>query len=68
MFFPQVARGWFRFLPVVGQQLQLEFLMRGGPAQPPQPLVLGCLTAILAVLVLRVAANRLRRDEIIYGN
>jgi sodium transport system permease protein len=68
VFFPRVARGWCRFLPVAGQQLQLQSLMRGGMGQPAQPIVLGCLTAMLAMLVLQAAASRLQRDEIIYGN
>jgi sodium transport system permease protein len=70
VFFPGAARGWYAFLPVLGQQLQLETWMSGGAGvsafQPAA--VLGCLTTILALLVLLVAANRLHRDEIIYGS
>jgi hypothetical protein len=68
VFFPQAARGWCRFLPVAGQQLQLEFLMRGVEAPWFQPIVLGSLTAILALIVVMAVANRLQRDEIIYGS
>ncbi|MBI3664877.1 MAG: ABC transporter permease subunit [Acidobacteria bacterium] len=68
VFFPAAARGWRSFLPVVGQQLQLELLMKGKEIQLLQAIVVGCLTATLALLVLRVAVNRLHRDEIIYGN
>jgi len=68
VFFPAAARGWFAFLPVMGQQLQLErWLQRGGPSFGPAA-ALGCFTAALALLVLEVAANRLHRDEIVYGD
>jgi sodium transport system permease protein len=68
VFFPTVARSWWGFLPVVGQLLQLQLLMNGRLVQLFQPILLGCLTAILAILVLLVTANRLERDEIIYGS
>ena len=68
VFFPATARGWFAFLPVMGQQLQLERWMKGGPAPFVPAAALGCFTAALALLVLEVAANRLHRDEIVYGN
>lgn len=59
---------WFRMLPVAGQQLQLESLMSGGELPWFQPLWLGCLTAASALLILFLAADRLDRDEILYGN
>jgi len=71
VFFPGAARGWYAFLPVLGQQLQLEAWMKGGGAGASayQPAAgLGCLTIALALLILLVAANRLHRDEIIYGS
>jgi sodium transport system permease protein len=68
VFFPPEARGWFALLPVVGQQLQLERWMKGGTAAFVPAAALGCFTAALALLVLEVAANRLHRDEIVYGN
>ena len=68
VFFPAAARGWFAFLPVMGQQLQLERWMKGGPAPFVPAAALGCFTAALALLVLEVATNRLHRDEIVYGN
>jgi hypothetical protein len=68
VFFPAAARGWLAVLPVIGQQLQLERWMKGAAAPFGQAAALGCLTAALAVLVLEVAANRLHRDEIVYGN
>lgn len=72
VFFPAAARGWFAFLPVMGQQLQLERWIKGGAGGSACQLVpaaaLGCFTAARALLVLEVAANRLHRDEIVYGN
>jgi sodium transport system permease protein len=68
VFFPAASRVWCRYLPVVGQQLQLQALMNGRQVQMLPSIVLGCLTAILALLVLLIAANRLQRDEIVYGN
>jgi len=70
--FSPAAHGWFALLPVVGQQLQLERWLKGGTGgfagQFVPAAVLGCFTAALALLVLEVAANRLHRDEIVYGN
>jgi sodium transport system permease protein len=68
VFFPAAARGWFAFLPLLGQQLQLERWMKGGAAPFVPAAVLGCFTAATALLVLEVAANRLHRDEIVYGS
>jgi sodium transport system permease protein len=68
VFFPAAAQGWFRFLPLAGQRLQLESLLKGSAIPLHQPIVLGCFTAALALLILLVAANRLHRDEVIYGN
>jgi len=68
VFSPAARRAWCSFLPLVGQQLQLEALMSGRGVTIFEPVVLGGLTVALAILILLVAANRLQRDEIIYGN
>lgn len=68
VFSPPAGQAWCRFLPLVGQQLQVEAMMNGRGVTLLQPVVLGYLTMALAVLVLLAAANRLQRDEIIYGN
>lgn len=57
-----------RWLPLAGQQLQLAALMQGKHVAALPALALGCLTLGLAALVLLLAANRLQRDEIVYGN
>jgi sodium transport system permease protein len=68
VFFPAARRVWFSILPVLGQQLSLQLLMAGRAVPLLRSLVLGCATAALAILVLLAAADRLQRDEIIYGN
>jgi sodium transport system permease protein len=68
VFFPAAAHGWFAFVPVMGQQLQLERWLTGGAAPFVPAAALGCLTAALALLILELAANRLHRDEIVYGS
>ncbi len=67
VFFP-AAHAWLAFLPVMGQQLQLERWMKGQAAPFVPAAALGLVTAAMALLVLEVAANRLHRDEIVYGN
>ena len=68
VFFPAARRASFAFLPLLGQQLDLQRLMdgRGIPFLPS--LLLGCLTLVLALAVMLLASKRLQRDEIIYGN
>jgi sodium transport system permease protein len=68
VFAPAARRAWLNFLPLVGQQLHLQSLMDGRAVLFRQSVVLGCLTLALAMLVLLVVANRLQRDESIYGN
>ena len=68
VFSPAAKRVWCNFLPLVGQQLQLEALVNGDGTSLFEPIVLGCLTVGLAIVILLAAANRLQRDEIIYGN
>jgi hypothetical protein len=68
VFCPAARRAWCSFLPVVGQQLQLEALMSRGRVGFLEPLMLGYLTLSVSVVVLLLAANRLKQDEVIYGN
>jgi sodium transport system permease protein len=62
VFFPASAREWCRVLPLAGQQVQLELAIRGAEIPLLQTLGLGCLTAALALALLRVAGNRLQRE------
>jgi sodium transport system permease protein len=68
VFFPSARRPWFGVLPLLGQQLQLQGLTDRGHFPLLQTIVLGFSTIALAILVLLVAADRLHRDEIVYGN
>jgi len=68
VFSPSLGQGWFKLLPVAGQQLQLELLMKGAWPQFAIALALGCFTLIIAGLLVAAAANRLQRDEIVFGN
>jgi sodium transport system permease protein len=74
VFSPVAGRGWWKFVPVAGQQLQLEGGMRGAPflevmhrGDPLAILVLGFSTAILAGVALAAAAHRLEQDDVVYG-
>jgi sodium transport system permease protein len=66
--FYRAVPAWFSVIPMAGQQLQLEWLIKGGTLPPAQPIWLGCLTTAAALVILFLAADRLDRDEIVYGN
>lgn len=67
--FSSAARhAWLTYLPLVGQQLQLQAWTNGKAIGIVQPAVLTYLTLGFALLLLLVSTNRLRRDEILYGN
>jgi sodium transport system permease protein len=68
VFVPAARQAQFKFLPLVGQQLNLQNLVDGRTVPLFHSIVLGCLTVTLAMLVLLVCADRLERDESIYGN
>ncbi|HLJ46596.1 MAG TPA: ABC transporter permease subunit [Bryobacteraceae bacterium] len=68
VFYPKAAQDWLHFFPVTGQLFELQQLMSGKEAHLIQTLALGLGTVAVAALFLMFAANRLRRDEIIYGN
>jgi sodium transport system permease protein len=68
VFFAAGAGKWLAFVPLAGQQLQMESWMKGGAASFGAAAALGCFTAGAALVVLQAAANRLHRDEIVYGN
>jgi sodium transport system permease protein len=68
VFSPLAKHAWLAYLPIVGQQLQLEAWFNGQASGLWQPLALGYLTLAATFLALMAATNRLRRDEILYGN
>ena len=67
VFSPVAGQGWWRILPVAGQQLQVEAGMRGGELDLWRILLLGFGTLVLAGVALVAAANRLERDDVVYG-
>ena len=68
VFVPGANRWWSTVLPILGQQVQLQCLMNGAEVHVLPSILLGCLTVTAALFLLLIAANRLQRDEIIYGN
>jgi sodium transport system permease protein len=68
VFSPLAKHAWLAYLPIVGQQLQLEAWFNGQASGLWQPLALGYLTLAATFLALMAATNKLRRDEILYGN
>lgn len=68
VFYPRGVPGWWRFVPVAGQELQLMMSLRSGSAWFLEPLILGWTTIAAAVLIVIAAANRLQKDDVVYGN
>jgi sodium transport system permease protein len=67
VFSPVAGHGWWKFVPVAGQQLQLEAGMRGAQLDPLAILFLSFGTAVLAGMALVAAADRLEQDDVVYG-
>ena len=68
VFFPQAAQAWSRVIPLLGQQWQIETWMKGGAVPVAQALMLAMVTGAAITGVLLAAANRLERDDVVYGN
>ena len=68
VFFPHAAKPWLYVIPVAGQQLALQLSIHGGTGSLLQPVTLAWTTLAAAVLVVMAAANRLKRDDIVYGS
>lgn len=68
VFFPHATKPWLYFFPVTGQQLVLQLSMHGDAAPFLHPLILGWTTIAAAVLLVMMAANRLQRDDVVYGD
>jgi len=67
-FFPQLSHGGWFLVPMVGQQFLMELSIRGEGTLLLRSAALGLVTLAMTGLVLLGTTNRLRRDEIIYGN
>ena len=68
VFFPQAGREWWRVVPVVGQQWQLETWMQGGAIPWFDGVLLAIVTFAITACVLLGTASRLERDDVVYGN
>jgi sodium transport system permease protein len=68
VFYPNVGRAWSHFLPIIGQQWQLERWVRGDNITLPQALLLGVATALFTSCALSIAVNLLKRDDVVYGD
>ncbi|HXB68667.1 MAG TPA: hypothetical protein VNY05_10505 [Candidatus Acidoferrales bacterium] len=68
VFSPPAAQSSLRLLPLAGSQLLLESFLGSGQAPLLAAIELACATLGLTLPVLWMLANRLQRDEIIYGN
>ena len=68
VFHPKAAAGWAHFLPIAGQQGQLERWAQGGSMPLVQTLVLAILTAASAACAVLAAANVMERDDVVYGS
>ena len=68
VFHPKAAGSWAHFLPIAGQQWQLERWAHGGGMPLVQALVLAVLTAAAAACAVLAAANVMERDDVVYGN
>lgn len=68
VFFPAARISWFGFLPLLGQQLDLQRLMDGKDVAVLPSFILGYLTLAVAAAAVLLSSKRLQRDEIIYGN
>ena len=67
VFSPFASQVWWNFVPVTGQQLQLQAGMSGGPFDGWRVFFLTLATAALAGLVLLATAERLGQDDVVYG-
>jgi hypothetical protein len=67
VFSPVAGQLWWNFLPVAGQQLELEASMRGGQLDMFGIVFLTLVTVAVAGLALLAAADRLEQDDVVYG-
>jgi sodium transport system permease protein len=67
VFFPQMAKAWL-FLPVAGQQLLMELILKGGQLPLVAFTSVTLTTLATAAALLRTAARLLHRDDVVYGD
>jgi sodium transport system permease protein len=59
---------WIRWLPIAGQQWQLERWLRHETVPVAPSLLIGALTAMLGGSVIAATAWLLKRDDVVYGS
>jgi sodium transport system permease protein len=67
VFSPVAGHGWWKFLPVAGQQMLIDAGMRGAHMDLLAMLFLSFGTVTLAGVALLAAADRLEQDDVVYG-
>jgi sodium transport system permease protein len=63
VFFP-VTGGWWKMMPIVGQQMAIDAGVRGAPVALPYLVGLALVTALAASVPLAAAERVLRRDDV----
>ena len=67
MFNPSAYAEWFRWVPVLGQQVLIKDLLLGGDASGGHFLQAWIVAIFLAVFFLAYTARQLRKPKIVYG-
>lgn len=67
VFSPLAGAGWWKLVPVAGQQIALEAGMKGATFDASSLVWLGLGTLTLAGMAVAAAAVRLERDDVVYG-
>lgn len=68
VFVPAAGMGWRAMAPLAGHQLQLQRILSGETVPIRQAIALACLTALPTLLLVRFAAARFERHELVFGN
>lgn len=67
LFNPSAYAEWFRWVPVLGQQVLIKDLLLGGHVTPLHFLQVWVVALLLAVFFLVSTARQLRKPKIVYG-
>ena len=67
MFNPSAYEEWFRWVPVLSQQVLVKDLLLGGDVAPFHFFQAWIVAILLAILFLYFTANQLRKPKIVYG-
>lgn len=67
MFNPSAYADWFRWVPILGQQILIKDLLLGGRVQVAQFAQVWLVALVLAIGMLLLTARQLRKPGIVYG-